>query len=219
MRQPTMTGTKPKTPKPTPKHDHIVEPLRRFAVKLADLKLDPANARLHSERNIAAIRRSLHTFGQDEAVIFQKATKIVRVGNGRVIAARELVKSGDERWKWIAAIGVDEDDLSAAARAIAHNRTADLAGWDRDVLAATLSAVRDSDVSEATGFTDTEVADLLARVRGSDTTAAATTKSVTFRLANEDHAALLDHLKTFDDDRNVAMASWLASSSGKAARS
>lgn len=199
--------------------DHIVEPLRRFAVKLDDLKLDPKNARLHSEKNIAAIVASLKAFGQDEAVIVQKRSGVVRVGNGRVIAARELVKSGDDRWSMIAAIVVDEDDLSAAARAVAHNRTAELSGWDRDVLAATLKALQDDGgTAAATGFTDDEVAALVDRVEGGGPTEPAT-KTITFKVSKEDHAALLAHLKTFDDDRNKALSSWLAASSGKGSRS
>ena len=90
---------------------HIAEPLRRLAVPCSSLHLDPDNARLHPEENIEAIRKSLAEFGQDQPLVVQKQGRIVRKGNDRLKAAREL------GWKWIAALVVDEGDVRAAARA------------------------------------------------------------------------------------------------------
>lgn len=133
----------------------IVEPLRRFAVPIADLVEDPANARRHDERNLDAIRASLSRWGQRFPLVVQKQGRVVRAGNGRLRAAREL------GWTHIAAVFVDESDVEATAFAIADNRTSELAAWDEDALARLLSSL-DGELATATGFSDEEIAALLA---------------------------------------------------------
>lgn len=112
-----------------PDLSHIIEPLRPLAVPCSKLNLDPANARLHDERNLTAIRKSLEQFDQRLPIVVQKTGMVVRAGNGRLMAAREL------GWKHIAAVVTDDADEMAAAFAIADNRTAELASWDPKALA------------------------------------------------------------------------------------
>ena len=69
---------------------HIALPLRPLAVSIDSLNLDPANARLHDEKNLAAIKGSLARFGQRLPLVVQKQGMIVRAGNGRVVAAKML---------------------------------------------------------------------------------------------------------------------------------
>jgi len=45
---------------------HVVEPLRKLALPIESLNLDPNNARMHDKRNLDAIKASLVTFGQRE---------------------------------------------------------------------------------------------------------------------------------------------------------
>jgi ParB-like chromosome segregation protein Spo0J len=59
-------------------------------VPIASLHLDPANARQHSEKNLAAITANLATFGQAERLVVHKPTGRVIGGNGRLVAMREL---------------------------------------------------------------------------------------------------------------------------------
>src|SRR5262249_32604252 len=82
---------------------------------------------------------------------------IVRKGNGRLHAALRL------DWKWIAAFVVDEDDVRAVARAIADNRTSELATWDEDKLAQLLQSIREvGEIDlEVTGFSQADVDQLL----------------------------------------------------------
>ncbi|HEV2949383.1 MAG TPA: chromosome partitioning protein ParB, partial [Gemmataceae bacterium] len=82
---------------------------------------------------------------------------IVRKGNGRLLAARRL------RWEWIAALVVGEDDVAAAARAIADNRAAELATWDEEKLAQLLQSIREAgDIDlEVTGFCQADIEQLL----------------------------------------------------------
>ncbi len=52
-------------------------------VPLDSLKLDPANARAHGERNLEAIVASLQRFGQAEPLVVHAPTGRVIGGNGR----------------------------------------------------------------------------------------------------------------------------------------
>ncbi|MCC7063411.1 MAG: DNA modification methylase [Planctomycetes bacterium] len=132
----------------------ISEPLRSLVIPLADLNLDAANARLHPEKNLAAIRSSLAQFGQRKPIVVQKKGMIVRAGNGTVLAARAL------GWTEIAAVVVDDDNATAAAFAIADNRTADLAEWDDEVLATLLQSM-DEATRKAVGFDQVDLDQLL----------------------------------------------------------
>ena len=144
-------------PETVPDLSHIAEALRPLAIPCSSLNPDPDNARLHSEENIEAIMKSLAEFGQDQPLVVQKQGMIVRKGNGRLQAARRL------GWKWIAAFVVDEDDVRAVARAIADNRTAELATWDEEKLAQLLQSIREVGEMdlEVTGFSQADIDQLL----------------------------------------------------------
>ncbi len=120
-----------------PEHEYIHEALRKLAVPIGTLNLDPNNARHHDRRNIDAIKYSLDTFGQRAPLFVQEQSMIVRVGNARLLAAREL------GWTHMAAIVADEDEVSAMAYALADNRTSELGAWDLDALSEGLSAIGD----------------------------------------------------------------------------
>lgn len=57
--------------------------------KVADLALDPANARKHSDKNLAAIKASLTRFGQQKPIVID-SSGVVRAGNGTLAAAKAL---------------------------------------------------------------------------------------------------------------------------------
>jgi hypothetical protein len=133
--------------------------LRRVA--LADLHHDPANARLHDERNLETIRASLKTFGQVEPLVVQKGTNKVIGGNGRLSA---LLAMGEQECD---VVEVDLDNVSAVGLGIALNRTAELAEWDDAALASTLKALQDEAFNlGAVGYTDDEVQGLIDRLAG-----------------------------------------------------
>jgi len=136
---------------------YIADGLRALALPCADLAHDPANARKHSDRNIASIAASLRKFGQRKPIVVQQEGMIVRAGNGTLEAARSL------GWDEIAAIVVDDDNVTAAAFAIADNRTADLAEWDDDVLASVLGGLKQEgwDLDGDLGFDQDEIDRLL----------------------------------------------------------
>jgi DNA modification methylase len=134
--------------------EHIAAPLRHLAVPIDSLNLDPANARTHDEKNLAAIKGSLARFGQRLPLVVQKQGMIVRAGNGRLLAAREL------GWTHVAAVVVDESEVEATAYAIADNRSGELAAWDDEALAKLLESLP-SDAFAATGFDDADLQQLL----------------------------------------------------------
>jgi len=122
------------------------------ALKLDKLQLDPDNARLHPHRNMEAVKASLQRFGQRQVVVVQKAGMVVRAGNARVVAAREL------GWSHIAGIVIDENDTEAMAYALADNRSSELAEWDLPNLSGALSALLDANIDpEVLGWTPDEI--------------------------------------------------------------
>ncbi len=149
-----MVARAPRTQSPTPSLGHIAEPLRHLAVPIDTLVLDPANARLHDDKNLAAIQASLSRFGQRLPLVVQKQGLVIRAGNGRVVAARAL------GWTHIAAVVVDESEVEAVAFAIADNRSAELASWDDACLARLLKSLPE-DALAATGYSGDDFTDLL----------------------------------------------------------
>lgn len=135
--------------------DYIAEPLRPLAVPIGELNADPANARRHPDRNLAAIEASLRRWGQRFPIVVQRQGMVVRAGNGRLEAARRL------GWTHLAAVVVDEDSVEATAFALADNRSAELAEWDDGALAALLQSLP-TDVP--TGFSDGDLEALLAEL-------------------------------------------------------
>jgi DNA modification methylase len=118
--------------------------------KISELHSDPANARRHDERNLAAIADSLRTFGQVEPLVVQKATGRVIGGNGRL----EVLRSSGAAECDI--VEVDVNDTQAAALGIALNRTAELAEWDDQALTKILQSLPE-DALSVTGFSNEDL--------------------------------------------------------------
>jgi len=115
---------------------------------IADLQLDPQNARFHSQKNLDAIKASLTKFGQRKPIVIT-GEGLVLAGNGTLEAAKSL------GWDHIdvTITPVDWDLNTARAYALADNRTAELAEWDENVLAKQLLELIDVDFDiEALGF-------------------------------------------------------------------
>lgn len=97
-------------------------------VPLDSISPDPANARKHGQRNLAAIKSSLRRFGQQKPIVVD-SRGTVRAGNGTLEAARAL------GWTHIQIVRSELADLELTAFAIADNRSAELAEWDTEMLA------------------------------------------------------------------------------------
>jgi len=136
--------------------DYIIAPLREHAVPVGSLKIDPANANTHPERNMRAIVESLDEFGQRQVLVAREDSRTVIAGNGRLEAARQL------GWSHVACVFVDDDELQAMRYAIADNRSGELSEWDGDVLTRTLDAIKQEQGDlEGTGWTDEELGDMV----------------------------------------------------------
>ena len=122
---------------------------------IESLSPDPANARLHSPKNIEAIKASLRRFGQQKPIVVD-ARGIVRAGNGTLAAAKAL------GWTHINIVRTDLMSSDAAAFAIADNRTSDLSDWDEEALARQLDELRAEGMNlNDLGFDTREVRKLL----------------------------------------------------------
>lgn len=145
-------GTRPRKKPKAEDVAHISEDLRPLAVPVSALKLDPRNARLHNQRNLEAIKASLSTFTQRKNLVVRKDGTVI-AGNGTLEVAQVM------GWKWIAAVVVDDDDVTASAYALADNKTGELSEWDVDVLGDLLKEIKatDEDLLSTVGFTEQDV--------------------------------------------------------------
>lgn len=136
--------------------DQIPESLRPLAFPIDQLQHDPRNARMHSERNLDAVKSSLQRFGWRNVIVAREDRTVV-AGNARLDAARSL------GWTHAPVLFVAEDARASMAYAIADNRTAELADWKLDELAKQLAELDvGDDLLAAVGFNDDELANLLA---------------------------------------------------------
>ena len=127
-------------------------------VPLASIHEDPANARLHPERNLDAIQASLRRFGQAEPLVINSRTQRLVAGHGRLAAMRRL------GWKEAEIVEVDLTELDATALGIALNRSSESATWDETALGRLLEQLRTEDALEGVGFDEVEINELLAKL-------------------------------------------------------
>ncbi len=135
----------------------IAPDLLALAVPLGRLDSLPGNPR---KGDVDAVARSYAKFGQRKPIVARRAGDrgVIIAGNHQLAAARQL------GWQEIAVVWTDDDDETAAAFALADNRTAELGGYDEAALAAMLSSVEDAELFAATGWTDADLAGLLAQL-------------------------------------------------------
>lgn len=131
---------------------------------LRDLKQDRDNARLHDERNLAAIETSLQTTGFGRPILAARDLTVL-AGNATLEAAgnigmEDAILVHSDGTKPIIHVRTDLDPDSEMARLAAFydNRTAELASWDTDVLAALMQETNIAPVA----MTPEEAADLIA---------------------------------------------------------
>jgi hypothetical protein len=129
-------------------------------VPIDSIHVDPANVRVHPERNLSAIKASLARFGQQKPIVIDESG-IVRAGNGTLEAARAL------GWETVNVVRTPLTGSEATAYAIADNRTAELAEWDDTALATTLRALQSEDFNlSSVGYSDEELQGLIDRIGG-----------------------------------------------------
>lgn len=133
----------------------VLEALNGFLVDINTLNPDPDNARKHDKRNMEAIQISLEEYGQHQPIVVQKEGLVVRIGNGRLEAAKNL------GWTHIAAIVIEESNINAIRRSIADNKSSDLSKWDFGVLGNLFGQLNDEGADLLTmGWTDIELSSM-----------------------------------------------------------
>ena len=131
-------------PKLRPSHRHEVV-LRA----ISDLRPDPKNPRLHSEKQLDQIARSIEAFGFNVPILIDCENKVI-AGHGRLQACQRL------GWKEVPTIRLDHlSEAQARAFMIADNRLTEVSTWDDALLAEHLLALSQAELDfslEATGF-------------------------------------------------------------------
>ena len=129
---------------------------------------DPKNPRLHSEKQLRQLERSLSTFGFLVPILIDADAKIV-AGHGRVQAARRL------KLETIPTIQVSHlTDAQRAAFALADNKLAENSTWDDRLLGEQLKILSELDLDfslETIGFEMAEIDLLIESAEGSDISA------------------------------------------------
>jgi DNA modification methylase len=113
-------------------------------VPIDSILQDPANVRLHDEKNLNTIKASLKRFGQQKNLVVDQ-NNIIRAGNGTWAAAKAL------GWKEISIYRTTLTGAEAVAYAIADNRTSDLSEFDPKPLLDQLESLKEElhiDLSE-----------------------------------------------------------------------
>lgn len=93
-------------------------------IQIDRLKEDPNNLREHSVENIEMIKNSIKEYGQYKPLIVDKSTMIVKAGNGRLRAMKEL------GYTECNCILMDASD----SLAVIDNRLNELSEWNDDEL-------------------------------------------------------------------------------------
>ncbi len=99
---------------------------------------DEDNAR---RGDVDALMESLREFGQHRAIVVQRGTNKVLIGNHLLAAAKAL------GWPDVAVTYVDDEDDKALRRSLADNMVGDRAGWDNAQLASLLAELGDEAIS------------------------------------------------------------------------
>lgn len=126
-------------------------------IEITQLSPDPANLRQHPEAQITKLMGMLRRWGQTLPLLID-ASRVVRVGNARLEAARRL------GWTTVKVVQLDLPPSEWTALAIADNKSHDDSSFDQSALAAVLSSLRaeNEELALSAGFTPDELAALVA---------------------------------------------------------
>jgi DNA modification methylase len=120
----------------------------------ADLKPDPKNARIHKDRQIELLAKSIQAFGFNVPVLIDNDNNVI-AGHGRLLACHKL---GITEVPTIALGNLSKAQLKAFM--IADNRLTEIASWDDQLLGGSLKELSLLDLDfqlDATGFEMAEI--------------------------------------------------------------
>lgn len=120
----------------TPIKPHLTVSVR----SIASLIPDPKNARVHSEKQLRQIAKSIEAFGFNVPILIESGGRIL-AGHGRLAACVLL------GWKEVPTITLDHlTPDQARAFLVADNRLSDASTWDDRLLAEQLKFLSDADL-------------------------------------------------------------------------
>lgn len=146
-------------PMPIPCPPYIASDLSGLVVPIETLAGMEGNARVHDERNLDVIRKSLTGFRQLKPVVLEADGRTVIAGNGTLRAALAL------GWTHIAAVNSGLSGDRARAYSLADNRSTDLSTFDGNILSETLRDI-DRSLADIAGFNDADFAGLFGPAAG-----------------------------------------------------
>lgn len=124
-------------------------------LNVSEIKEWENNARIHTRRNLEALKKSLTAFGQTKPILVQKSSMSIIAGNGTYQAICAL------GWETVDCRILDISDEQAEALAIADNRTGLLSEWDERMLAESLKKIDEFGNLDLVGFSDLELEKML----------------------------------------------------------
>jgi hypothetical protein len=120
----------------------------------ASLKPHPQNPRVHSDKQVQQIARSIETFGFNVPILVDDRQNVV-AGHGRLQAARKL------GWKTVPVIKLNHlSESQYKAFLIADNRLTENSSWDERLLGEQLKVLSELELDfdlEVTGFETAEI--------------------------------------------------------------
>lgn len=122
-------------------------------VSIKDIKPYPNNAKIHTDKQIAAIRDSIQQFGYNDPIAIDKNGEIVE-GHGRYEAIKQINSDPDYKINVIRLEGLSTDQQKAYR--IAHNKLNLMTDFDLAILKEEFKEL-DKEYYNDTGFTQAEI--------------------------------------------------------------
>lgn len=122
--------------------------------RMNEIQQHPQNARIHTKKNLDAIKKSLSQWGQYKPIVVQKSSMYILAGNGTYQAAVAL------GWAEIECTLIDVTDEQAKAILIMDNRSSDLSQTDEKMVLDMLQDM-DADLFDLTGYDEADLDKML----------------------------------------------------------
>ena len=125
-------------------------------IEINKLKEASYNPRIHTEKALERLEKSIEKFGFTNPILVQKSTNQIIAGHARLKAAKEA------GLKKVPVIFLDFDDVTAKAYNIADNRLAELTEWDYPKLKDLITEIDTGAIDvELTGFDEIELKEII----------------------------------------------------------
>ncbi len=130
-------------------------------IDINKLNPDLQNVKIHNQKSIDGIKKSLIEFGQYKPIVVQKSSNKILAGNGTYQAIKEL------DWTEIDVTYIDVNDKEAIILATVDNQSSELSEWDEQQLTEDLYGF-DHEMQEISGFFSEEIDELFNRIEDFD---------------------------------------------------